>query len=145
MEGYHTGSATTLQGARLSRWLFGWLLLMLTACPAAERRPDGDPSAQSGEFLVGRWEEPDGAVFEFAKVDGKVRAVSVVDDDGERFEVKSLEYVDGRWQLTYSVPSTGYVVTLHFQAAPVGSAEVAYDWVNSAKESGREALTRLLE
>ncbi len=124
---------------------FCTLLLVLTfvsaGCPSSGTKPDGDPNAPSADFLIGRWQDNDSAVFTFEKVGGDVKLTQIVDDDGEVFELRDFGYKAGHFSFTYFVPSTGYVVTIRILTTD--GDELDADWVNSANDSGPERLVRL--
>lgn len=116
------------------------LWFLLAACPDAGRKPETDPNAPTADFLVGTWEDSEGTLVTFAKVDGQVKLTQIIADDDEEYEVRSFAYQDGRWSFTYHVPSSGYIVTIRF--LDTEGDELDADWVNSADDSGSELFTR---
>jgi len=114
--------------------------LLLSACPSGQTSPDRDPNAPPADFLIGTWKDNDQTAYTFAEVGGDVQLTDIIDDDGERFELRDFAYKAGHYSFTYFVPSTGYVVTIRILETE--GDELDADWTNSAGDSGPELLTK---
>lgn len=116
-------------------------LASLTGCMKIPPGAVGTPSE-----LAGVWTDDGGAVFIIEQA-GRSRAelVSVVDYDGEAFQVQRSGYEGAQWTLDYVVPSTQYQV--HVKVLAVEDDELTTTWSNVAPDGstngGQEQMTRV--
>ncbi|MCF7792913.1 MAG: hypothetical protein K9N09_03290 [Candidatus Cloacimonetes bacterium] len=92
------------------------------------------------EGLHGTWEESGGTIYKIEVMDELVNIISIVDSDGEAFEVQETKWEEGILSWTYLVPSTEYVVNMHSTA--ITEDTIICDWQNDYAE-GSETLTKI--
>jgi hypothetical protein len=109
------------------------MMFALTACP---KGGSGD-----GTGLAGIWaDEGGGQRTTISMVSGQPTVTSIIDADGEKFEVRRSGYQGGNYSWDYHVPSTGYDV--HIQVNALNGDRMETTWSNHVS-SGDEALVRL--
>ncbi len=110
------------------------LLALTLACAHAHRAQDA--------ALVGLWTPSmtDGERTTIVTRGGQAQVVSIIDSDGEAFDVKLSGWQDGHFGWVYRVPSTGYIVTVDVDS--VAGDRMQTTWTNHER-SGSEELTRL--
>ena len=110
-------------------------VLLLAACAAkAPMSP-----AVVAKQLSGTWVDTGGATASFDGKGKNLVCTSVVDYDGEEFVITESGFRDGQFAWTYSVPSTGYVVT--HTVTSVEDGVFTAHWAN-VKASGDETFTK---
>ena len=87
--------------------------------------------------LAGPW--LDSSTNALTTISPKGVVTSIVDGDGEKFEIRSSVREGDAVTWVYYVPSTGYTVTI--EARPLGDG-VAITWFNDKGGSGQEVWTR---
>jgi len=113
--------------------------LLCTACPKQSTfQPPG--AVYDARDLVGSWQDEGGAITRFALDDQAVVVSSIVDSDGEVFQVRTSGWVASAYQWIYLVPSTGYVVTTTVDSIAGDSMQTR--WQNAYSE-GREEMVRV--
>ncbi|MCB9726877.1 MAG: hypothetical protein H6746_00200 [Deltaproteobacteria bacterium] len=119
------------------------LLLLLSACGSSNSAlsgPHGDTIRRDSPRLVGDWADAEtGTIFHVEMVDGVAQVTSIVDSDGEVFDIREQGWKDGHLTWTYHVPSTGYVNT--FVVTNIGTEELGSTWSGTGGE-GTERLLR---
>jgi hypothetical protein len=88
--------------------------------------------------LVGNWVDTE--TQSITSISKKGVATSVVDGDGEVYEVKASVRDGDRITYVYFVPSTGYTVTI--EATPMRDGRLDVTWSNDRGASGREVWER---
>ena len=89
----------------------------------------------------GVWEDTETHARHTIQEKGGVLTVSsIVDDDGEVYEIKSVRWEDGVLRWTYRVPSTGYVV--NFTTQNVQGNTLWCTW-SSPRGSGTQEFRRV--
>ena len=81
------------------------------------------------------------AIYTLAIVNRQLRLMSVVDNDGEVFEVRKSGWAGGHFTIDYHVPSTGYDVTITLIEQVREGVWMTY-WVN-AYDNGNEEWTKV--
>ena len=113
--------------------------LFLAGCPNGGSTPAVSAAAETAfapEALVGTWKDEGDATY---IIDPGPTMRSVVDYEGESFEIQSQGWIPGAYTWTYLVPSTGYVVTMKISSV---EGDVASSTWSNANDSGSETLMR---
>lgn len=110
------------------------LLPLLLACGPKKATTGLDP-----DVLLGTWTADNGGTATVELVGGEPTFTSLVDYDGEVFQVQSSEWGDGVFEWTYLVPSTGYIVHEVVTSADRGS--LCTIWSNQ-NDRGTSCYTR---
>lgn len=110
------------------------ILLSLALAGCAKHAPS------NAADYVGAWEDEGGSVTTIDKSGRALEVTSIIDTDGEVFEVKGTGYVGGQLNWTYLVPSTGYVVTI--RVLSLEGDQLCATWEN-AYDHGNECYTRV--
>ncbi|MCB9744279.1 MAG: hypothetical protein H6740_16900 [Alphaproteobacteria bacterium] len=108
------------------------LLLTLTLACAGKHAP------KNANEYVGDWTQG-GAVTTIAQDGRRLEVVSIVDSDGETFEVRGTSYEGGVLSWDYHVPSTGYDV--HIEVTSLEGDLLCASWRN-AHSTGDECYDR---
>jgi hypothetical protein len=104
-------------------------LVLLLACAGKQPRIDGF------------WQDESSLTeFEIVKSNGGYEMTSIIDSDGEVFEVRDFEYSNGVMRFTYYVPSTSYIV--NFRTLEIHEDKMECKWWGTGGE-GLETLLRL--
>ena len=123
----------------LSALLLTALVVLLIGCP---KHPI-DPMVEAAQAMAGTWMDPGGCHFTIALQDDTPKMTSVVDADGEPFQIQSTGWRDGHFHGIYLVPSTGFLVDITILDQP-GPDELHTEWKNPL-DSGRESWSRIIE
>lgn len=110
------------------------LLVVLAGCAGSQ--PAESPLDAR---VLGEWESNGGTRYTFTDA-GDTYGLSVIDDDGEVFEVVSVTWADGALGWSYDVPSTGY--TVRESVVDVSESRIEVEWENQTGASGTDTLTR---
>ncbi|RME28316.1 MAG: hypothetical protein D6798_02645 [Deltaproteobacteria bacterium] len=110
------------------------LVVLTLACAHHPRRAD--------VALVGEWTPSmhDGERTTIVTRRGRARVVSIIDHDGEVFDVKLSGWQDDRFTWVYRVPSTGYIVVVEVDAVTADRMQTT--WTNHER-TGHEELIRI--
>jgi hypothetical protein len=115
-------------------------LLLLASVSACKTTSSANRATPELLGLVGVWEDGGGCAYTIEKV-GRTLEVSLIQDrDNEIFQVTAASVVDGAFEFTYLVPSTGYVVTHRIRE--VGASEFVAEWENQ-HDSGTDTFYRV--
>lgn len=112
------------------------LALLLGGCAKTSL---GLPLGESNRALEGLWRDEGGAAYRFDVTGKSLTCTSIVDYDGEIFEVQSSGWDDGVFEWVYRVPSTGYVVS--HRVVTVEDDQFNAFWENG-ESSGRSRFQR---
>jgi hypothetical protein len=105
------------------------LMALLLSCAAKHPRIDG------------LWQDASALTeFEIVKSNGGFEMMSIIDSDGEVFELRDFEYSNGILRFTYFVPSTDYVV--NFKTLVIHEDSMECRWWGTGGD-GSEILLRL--
>ncbi len=118
------------------------LLLLAPACGTTGSQGSEDSAARrDSPDLVGVWEDTDtGTQFTIAMQGDVAHVTSIVDDDGELFEIRAEGWENGQLTWTYFVPSTGY--ENKFVVTSIGAEMLDSTWAGTGG-SGTQALARV--
>jgi hypothetical protein len=93
--------------------------------------------AFDGALLGGSWHD-EGGTHLIIKGGKTPKVKKIIDGDGEKFKTEQQGWVDGGFEFTYFVPSTGYHVTILVTRVEGG---VGYtEWLNDHDMSGTELM-----
>ncbi len=121
--------------------VFLLVLLLAAACGTTGSQGKGGGSRSDHAALVGVWEDTDtGTRFTVAMQRGVAHVTSIVDSDGEVFEIRAEGWEDGKLTWTYFVPSTSYENT--FVVTQIGRDMLDSTWAGTGG-SGTQALARV--
>lgn len=113
----------------------------VSACATTGGAVASDAVRRDSQALVGVWRDTDTDTrFTVQLKDGVAHLVSVIDDDGEVFEIRQQGWEDGRLTWTYYVPSTQYQNT--FVITTIGPNMLDSTWTGTSG-SGTQALERV--
>lgn len=110
------------------------ILLSLALAGCAKHAP-----SNAVEY-VGPWQDEGGSVTYISQDGRDLEVTSIIDYDGEVFEVMGTSYTGGQLNWTYLVPSTGYVVTIRVMS--LEGDQMCTTWEN-AYDTGMECYTRV--
>ena len=110
------------------------LLVVLAGCAGSQ--PAESPLDAR---VLGEWESNGGTRYTFTDA-GDTHGLSILDDDGEVFDVVSVTWADGALGWSYDVPSTGY--TVRESVVDVSEGRIEVEWENQTGASGTDTLTR---
>ncbi|MEO0556863.1 MAG: hypothetical protein AAF170_01635 [Bacteroidota bacterium] len=129
---------------RLSRLPFGaqsaLALSVLTLCLASGCGTSAPAAVDINPQLVGVWIIEGGATYTITAA-GDTYELSVVDSDGEVFEVTSLTWDGSVLAWTYFVPSSG--ANVREETTHIGENRIDVGWVNSEGDIGTDILNRV--
>jgi hypothetical protein len=116
-----------------------------TAAPETPAPPEPEEPPvvvrRAAERLQGVWEDMETLSHHtIEEQGGRFTVISIVNPDGEPFEIRSVEWRDGVLAWSYYVPSTGYTVNL--RTTKVDGDTLWCEWSN-ATDSGEQEFRRV--
>ena len=109
--------------------------------PNLKNRDETSGNSPINRDYIGVWEDPEThTLFTIRKKSGVLTISSIETDDGEEYELLSVQWKNGVLKWTYYVPSTGY--TVNFTTQGLEGNTLWCEWSNQ-NTSGTEGLKRV--